>query len=132
MKPRKTNRSKKTNFRKSSNHATQRMAEYERLARALQLTSEELDVWLFGKTRCSKRAFGGALKSGRFAATVERLSSLHAHALRVFVQQDHVAKWFQTPLRALDSKTPLEYCRSSLSARELGQLLGRIEHGVYS
>lgn len=122
----------KTIGRKSSNYATQRKPEYERLARALQLTPEELDRFLFGKPRGEQQASGGGGKNDRLTATVKRLSSLHAYALKIFVQQDHVAKWFQTPLRALDSKTPLEYCRSKRSAQEVRQLLGRIQHGVYS
>ncbi|MBW1797126.1 MAG: DUF2384 domain-containing protein, partial [Deltaproteobacteria bacterium] len=36
------------------------------------------------------------------------------------------------PARALGGKTPLEYADTEPGAQEVDELLGRIEHGVFS
>lgn len=40
--------------------------------------------------------------------------------------------WFKTPARALGGRTPLEYADTEVGAREVEDLLGRLEWGVFS
>lgn len=42
------------------------------------------------------------------------------------------AHWLTTPRAALEGQTPLDYCRTGLGAREVEDLIGRLEHGVFS
>lgn len=41
-------------------------------------------------------------------------------------------KWLTTSRKALDNQAPLAYCRTELGAREVENLVGRLEHGVFS
>lgn len=40
--------------------------------------------------------------------------------------------WMSTPRAALANQTPHEYSRTEEGAREVKDLIGRIEHGVFS
>ena len=40
--------------------------------------------------------------------------------------------WLTTAKKALGHKTPLHYSRTELGAREVENLIGRLEHGVFS
>jgi putative toxin-antitoxin system antitoxin component (TIGR02293 family) len=61
-----------------------------------------------------------------------RLSLLFDRAVEVFGDQESARRWFQTSIKALGGKSPLEYADSEIGAREVEDLLGRIEHGVFS
>jgi uncharacterized protein (DUF2384 family) len=37
-----------------------------------------------------------------------------------------------TAKKALENQTPLEYSRTELGAREVENLIGRLEHGVFA
>ena len=41
-------------------------------------------------------------------------------------------EWLLQPKKALNGETPLAYARTSLGAREVENLIGRLEHGVFS
>lgn len=61
-----------------------------------------------------------------------RLGRLFALGCDVFEHDEFAAEWFAAPLPALHGKTPLDLCRTEPGAREVEQLLGRIEHGVFA
>jgi putative toxin-antitoxin system antitoxin component (TIGR02293 family) len=42
------------------------------------------------------------------------------------------AGWLLTPRRALSEQSPLDYLRTEIGAREVENLIGRLEHGVFS
>lgn len=39
-------------------------------------------------------------------------------------------QWLQSPQKALGGKTPLEFASTGVGAREVEDLIGRLEHGV--
>ena len=39
--------------------------------------------------------------------------------------------WLARPARALNAQTPLDFAETEMGAREVEDLLGRLEHGVY-
>jgi putative toxin-antitoxin system antitoxin component (TIGR02293 family) len=41
-------------------------------------------------------------------------------------------QWLTTPKKALGGETPLRYARTEPGAREVENLIGRVEHGVFS
>ncbi|MEX2607337.1 MAG: antitoxin Xre/MbcA/ParS toxin-binding domain-containing protein [Kiritimatiellia bacterium] len=61
-----------------------------------------------------------------------RVSALFQMALEVFEDRVEARQWFTTPKRALGGKTPLEFSETEVGAREVEDLLGRIEYGVYA
>ncbi len=40
--------------------------------------------------------------------------------------------WLTSPKKALNGQTPLLYARTELGAREVEDLIGRLDHGIYS
>jgi len=46
--------------------------------------------------------------------------------------QANALKWLTAPKKELENETPLDYSRTELGAREVEDLIGRLEHGVFS
>jgi putative toxin-antitoxin system antitoxin component (TIGR02293 family) len=62
-----------------------------------------------------------------------RLSAVFEQAVALFEDDKAGAlKWLTSPKRALENQTPLAYSRTELGAREVENLMGRLEHGVFS
>ena len=62
-----------------------------------------------------------------------RLSTVFDRAVELFEGDAAAAvKWLTAPKKALDNLSPLTYCRTELGAREVENLIGRLEHGVFS
>ena len=55
-----------------------------------------------------------------------------SRAIEVLGSLEQARRWFSNPKRALGNKTPMEFCDTELGAEEVTNLLGRIEHGVFS
>lgn len=62
-----------------------------------------------------------------------RISRLFENSLRLFEGDREAAlNWLRTPRRALGNQSPLHFARTEIGAREVENLIGRIEHGVFS
>jgi putative toxin-antitoxin system antitoxin component (TIGR02293 family) len=62
-----------------------------------------------------------------------RISAVYEKAVDLFEGNDAAAlNWLNTPKAAFDHETPLAYSRTELGAREVENLIGRLEHGVFS
>ena len=61
-----------------------------------------------------------------------RLVRIAAQASRVLGSMEKAARWLHSPNRALGGKPPLESLDTDLGSRQVEEVLGRIEHGVYS
>jgi putative toxin-antitoxin system antitoxin component (TIGR02293 family) len=61
-----------------------------------------------------------------------RLARLAAQAAQVLGSEDKASRWLHTPNRALGGEAPLTLLDTDLGARQVEDVLGRIEHGVYS
>ena len=62
-----------------------------------------------------------------------RISSVFEDAVDLFEGDVSAAvKWLTTPRRALGDRTPLAYARTEPGAREVENLIGRLEHGIFS
>jgi len=61
-----------------------------------------------------------------------RLARLFDQATEVFHDTDHVRQWFKTPNPALGGESPMDYADTEPGAQEITDLLGRLEHGVFS
>ncbi len=62
-----------------------------------------------------------------------RLSAIFEQAMGLFAGNRVTAiQWLTTSKRSLEGRTPLEYSRTELGAREVEKLIGRLEHGVFS
>jgi len=62
-----------------------------------------------------------------------RLSSIFEKAVELFEGDVLSAvNWLATPKRALENQTPLRYAKTEVGARQVENLIGRLEHGVFS
>jgi putative toxin-antitoxin system antitoxin component (TIGR02293 family) len=61
-----------------------------------------------------------------------RLAHASARAIEVLGARDKAAQWMRKPNRALGGRAPLELLDTEIGARQVEQVLGRVEHGVYS
>jgi putative toxin-antitoxin system antitoxin component (TIGR02293 family) len=106
---------------------------------AFEKIRKELDVstdTLASTVNIASRTLARRKKEGRFhsdeSERVLRIASLFDRALQVFHSQDRVQLWFKSPQKSLGGKTPLGYADTEPGAREVEDLLGRLEHGVFS
>ena len=79
-------------------------------------------------TRRKKAGFLHTEESER----VLRLARLLHRAAEVFGSRDDAAAWLKDRNPALGHVAPLEFAETEIGAREVENLLGRIEYGVYS
>ncbi|MEA2162266.1 MAG: hypothetical protein QOK37_393 [Thermoanaerobaculia bacterium] len=62
-----------------------------------------------------------------------RVSRVFGRALELFEgDRDAASEWMFSPQPALGGETPFAVSRTELGSREIENLVGRIEHGVYS
>src|SRR5882672_10107289 len=62
-----------------------------------------------------------------------RLGTVFEQAVELFEGDNAAAlRWLTAPRKTLEGKTPLAYARTELGAREVEDLIGRLEHGVVS
>jgi len=80
----------------------------------------------------ARRKSSGRLTSDE-SEKLLRLSSVFEQAVDLFEGDEANARqWLTTPKKALADQTPLAYSRTELGAREVENLIGRLEHGVFS
>ncbi len=61
-----------------------------------------------------------------------RIARVAAQAFAVFGTEDRAATWLRRPNRALNGEVPLHLLDTDVGARQIEDILGRIEHGVVS
>jgi putative toxin-antitoxin system antitoxin component (TIGR02293 family) len=62
-----------------------------------------------------------------------RLSTLFDHAVALFEGDVAAARhWLTTPKKALAGQTPLDFADTEIGARQVEDLIGRLEHGVFT
>jgi putative toxin-antitoxin system antitoxin component (TIGR02293 family) len=63
---------------------------------------------------------------------VVRFARLMGKAVTVLESEDNARQWLTSPQFGLGGAVPLDYADTEVGAREVEDLLGRIEYGVYS
>jgi len=61
-----------------------------------------------------------------------RVANVFQRAVEVLGSRERAHRWFMSPQKALGEKTPLSFCQTEPGSREVEDLLGRLEHGVFS
>jgi putative toxin-antitoxin system antitoxin component (TIGR02293 family) len=108
------------------------MAAFDRLSRRLDILPSELaDL-----THIARRTFARRKQEGRLqlaeSERVYRLNRLLDRAVEVLGSENAARAWLKSPARSLSGITPLDYSDTEIGAREVEDLLGRLEHGVFS
>ena len=63
---------------------------------------------------------------------VLRFARLMGKAINVFGSENNAREWLNKAQFGLGGAVPLDYAETEIGAREVENLLGRIEYGVYS
>ena len=109
-----------------------RFSELETLQNSIDLPFEQLAAKLsISRSTLQRRKAAGRL-SPEESDKVIRFSRLLEHAARVFGDIEKGRAWLKYPQYGLGGAVPLDYARTEIGAREVDNLLGRIDYGVYS
>jgi putative toxin-antitoxin system antitoxin component (TIGR02293 family) len=105
----------------------------DHLHRNTGLSIDTLLDWL----QISARTLARRKQQGRFAPEESdrllRASRVFGRALELFEgDRDAASEWMSNPQPALGGETPIDIARTELGSREVENLVGRVEHGVYS
>jgi putative toxin-antitoxin system antitoxin component (TIGR02293 family) len=80
----------------------------------------------------ARRRGSGRLTPGE-SERLLRISTVFQKSVQLFEGDIAGAvNWLTRPQRALNDETPLHYSRTEIGAREVEDLIGRLEHGVFS
>ncbi len=63
---------------------------------------------------------------------IYRIARLYDRAVEVFGDKKMGRKWLKESAWALGGVSPLEFAETELGAQEVDDLLGRIEHGIFT
>ncbi len=98
----------------------------------LGLTDRELALVI----RVPKSTLAIRKKRGKFSfeesERLYRVQGLLEKATEVFGDLEMARKWLKDKAFGLGNVSPLEFARTELGAREVENLLGRLDHGVFS
>ena len=109
-----------------------RFSELKTLQDTLELPFEKLAAKLcISRSTLQRRKAAGRLSPDE-SDKVVRFSRLLGHATAVFGDAERARAWLKHPQVGLGGAVPLDYAGTEAGAREVENLLGRIEYGVYS
>ena len=106
----------------------------DHLRQRLDWSENELANGLGISSRTLQRMGGGAGARLTVAQSdrLVRLAHIVGFAEEVFEDGARAHRWLKEPQRALGNRTPLALLATEAGAREVEDLLGRIEYGVFS
>jgi putative toxin-antitoxin system antitoxin component (TIGR02293 family) len=109
-----------------------RVEELEELRQSLNVPIEKLAPRLgMSPATVHRRKREGWLRRDE-SDRVFRFARLFGRAAEVLESQDAARRWLNSPQFGLGGAIPLDYAETEVGAREVEDLLGRIEYGVYS
>jgi len=107
-------------------------SELQGLRKQLDLPLDDLASKLsISRATLHRRKSGGRLSSEE-SDKVMRFSRLLEHAASVFGNVERGRAWLKFPQYGLGGAVPLDYAKTEIGAREVDNLLGRIDYDVYS
>ena len=109
-----------------------RFSELKTLQDTLDLPFEKLAAKLcISRSTLQRRKAAGRLSADE-SDKVIRFSRLLTHATSVFGDLERARTWLKHPQVGLGGAIPLDYASTEAGAREVENLLGRIEYSVYT
>jgi len=108
------------------------VAAFESLRAALDVSARALaETTNIAVRTLARRKQEGQLRKDE-SERVFRIGALLDRATEVLEGRDAARVWLKSPKRALGGSTPLEYADTEPGAREVEDLLTRLEYGVFS
>ncbi len=107
------------------------MVEFGLLRKLLQLPEEELGRSLgISPATLHRRKKSGRLETPE-SERVVRFARLFGRCMEVLGTKDAAREWLKTENPGTAGETPLHYADTEFGAREVEDLLGRLDHGVF-
>ncbi len=107
-------------------------SELKALQDSIDMPFEQLAAKLsISRSTLQRRKVNGRLSPDEYDK-VMRFARLLDHATDVFGDVNKARAWLKFPQRGLGGAVPLDYAKTEIGAREVDNLLGRIDYGVYS
>lgn len=108
------------------------IAELDALQTLLDVPMDALATKLgISKATLHRRKAEGRLDAAE-SDRVVRYARLMGQAVKVFGAEAAAREWLNAPQFGLEGEVPLDFAETEIGAREVENLLGRIEYGVYS
>lgn len=102
------------------------------LARRMGIKLDDLATLLRLNPRTLQRRLDDGVFNLSESERLWELARLFRRAVEVLESEAGAVHWFKSRIQALGWATPLSYVRTAVGLRELENILGRIENGVYS
>jgi putative toxin-antitoxin system antitoxin component (TIGR02293 family) len=112
------------------------LGEFDALRDLLDLTVEDfarrIGISIATLSR-RRREVGGGRLDPEHSDRLMRYARLYWQAVQLLDGHAETARaWLKRPARALDGAVPLDFADTEVGAREVENLIGRLEHGVYT
>lgn len=106
--------------------------EFEELRQKLDLPMDRLaEILGISRATLHRRKLSGRFQMDE-SDRILRLARLLGRAAEVMESLEDGRQWLASPQIGLGGATPLDYAETEFGAREVENLLGRIEYGVYA
>lgn len=102
------------------------------LAYVLGVTMEELSAYLHSSYRNIQRKKEDEILDVTKTEKVLELTTFAQKGIDVFGSRNAFAQWLQSPLIALNGQEPRHLLDTTFGITLLSDMLGRIEHGIFS
>jgi putative toxin-antitoxin system antitoxin component (TIGR02293 family) len=110
-----------------------RYAVLSRLEKRIDLTQQEIGTVLRIPARTLARRKVQRKFTPLESERLYRLAEVVESAIELFEGDVRLARnWLRSPCKALAGKTPLEMSETEFGAHEVRNLIGRLEHGVFT
>ncbi len=100
------------------------------LIKSSVLTKEDVSMIISPRTFERRTQHDDVLKTEEVDGII-RLLRVRAHAVRLFEDTGLADEWLRTPNPALGGECPIEMARMDIGAREVEDVLTRLEHGIH-
>lgn len=102
--------------------------------RLLELGYEKAEIYAIVAPRrtLDRRIKNDELLTIAESDRVQRLERVMENAIRVFANADKANIWLRRPNRGMDRAIPINLLTSESGARKVENMLGAIEHGMFS
>ena len=108
------------------------ISELKALQDSIDVPFEQLAAKLsISRSTLQRRRAAGRLSPDE-SDKVIRFARLLEHATDVFGDVNKARAWLKFPQHGLGGAVPLDYAETEIGAREVDNLLGQIDYGVYS
>lgn len=104
----------------------------KRIAGLSGLSISELSKLLPVSLRTIQRYSDDDLLDSAVSEHALQIAEVLSHGTRVFSSLESFQRWLHAPSVALGHQTPVSFFDTGFGTRMVSDLLGRIEHGVYS